>query len=460
MPQSFKCPSCAAPLEYKGERAQKCDFCNSTVIVDSEVRSRFNEAPEGGFGSLLEQAQKLKKVKRLIEAGNKIGAIKEYREIFGCGLAEAKEAVENIEAGRPVVFTSYESGHPADQIPTINIDARGLGEAAKSVGLSLFAIVGVIVLVVGIIAAVILFSVYNTVNKHLATDWTPGSTPSSRTTPVPSPTSTPVPQFAKETFRFGGEGMGAGQFKDNRSIAIDSDGNIYSAEYTGGKVQMFGPDGTFKKLLMVDEDKALLDMVADRNGHLFVLMVGVIYRFDTKTGLELSRIEKVYFEDLAVGLDGLIYATVGMGGSADIVALTADGKEVKRFKNVIEQTSLKRAALENITLDGDGNIYVVDRLGYYILKFSKDGKYVNRFGGKNESGRKGVKGSLDAMVTDIAIDGKGNLFVSQVSDILVFDTNGAYVDSFDSTQAFGMVVTDKNELWVACRPYVVKYEVK
>jgi streptogramin lyase len=149
-----------------------------------------------------------------------------------------------------------------------------------------------------------------------------------------------------------------------------------------------------------------------------------------------------------------------MGSGGDIVALTTDGKEVKRFKKVIEQTSLKRASLENITLDGEGNIYVVDRMGYYILKFSKDGKYINRFGGKNESGRKDVKGSLDASINDIAIDGKGNLFVSMVNNILVFDTNGAYVDSFDTRQAFGMTVTDKNELWVACRPFVVKYEAK
>ncbi len=201
-------------------------------------------------------------------------------------------------------------------------------------------------------------------------------------------------------------------------------------------------------------------MVADRSGNLFVLMVGVIYRFDTKTGQELGRIEKVYFEDLAVGLDGLIYATAGMGGSADIVVLTADGKEVKRFKDVTAQANLKRASLENITLDGDGNMYVVDRMGYYILKFSKDGKYINRFGGKNESGRKDVKGSLDTFPQDIAIDGKGNLFVSMVSNIFVFDTNGAYIDSFDTTQAFGMAVTDKNELWIACRPFVVKYEMK
>ena len=460
MPQSFKCPSCAAPLEYEGTRAQKCHFCGSSVIVDSEVRSHFNEPPGFGAGSLLEQAQRLKEVKQLVESGNKIEAIKRFREIFGCGLKEAKDAVEDIEAGRPLVFTNYQTyqaGHPADRIPAINIDARGLGEAAKSVGMSFAAIILVVLVIMGGIIAVAVYTISSKVSRIPAFDAPTRATP---VTPAPPATPTPKPQYAKEIFRFGGEGMGAGQFKDNRSVAVDSDGNIYSAEYSGGKIQMFDAEGKFKKLLMVDEEKALLDMVADRSGNLFVLMVGVIYRFDTKTGEESRRIEKVYFEDLAVGLDGQVYATASMGGSADIAVLTADGKEVKRFKNVIEQTSLKRASLENITLDGEGNMYVVDRMGYYILKFSKDGKYINRFGGKNESGRKDVKGSLDSFPQDIAIDGKGNLFVSMVSNILVFDTNGAYVDSFDTKQAFGMTVTDKNELWVACRPFVVKYEVK
>ena len=444
MPQSFKCPSCAAPLEYEGTRAQKCDFCGSTVIVDSDVRSRFNETPESGFGSLLEQAQRLKEVKRLIESGNKIGAIKEYREIFGCGLKEAKDAVENIEAGRPIVFTEYQK-----------FDGEEVAKVAKTVGFSFLGIVLAILLFTGIIVAVVLYSISSTINKTISSiKSTTTSNPQIKTTPTATPEK---PQFAKETFRFGGEGMGAGQFKDNRSVAVDSDGNIYSAEYTGGKIQVFGPDGKFKKLLMVDEEKALLDMVADRTGNLYVLMVGVIYRFNTKLGEETSRIEKIYAEDLAIGLDGLLYATVRPG---DIVVMTPEGKEVKRFKDIAAQANLKHPDIQSITLDGEGNIYALDRSGYYVLKFSKDGKYINRFGGKSESGRKDVKGVFGFFPNDIAVDGKGNVFVSMVNNILVFDTNGAYIDSFDTTQAFGMTVTDKNELWVACRPFVVKYETK
>jgi len=40
-------------------------------------------------------------IKAEIAAGNKIAAIKLYRDATGAGLAEAKEAVELIEAGKP-----------------------------------------------------------------------------------------------------------------------------------------------------------------------------------------------------------------------------------------------------------------------------------------------------------------------------------------------------------------------
>jgi hypothetical protein len=39
---------------------------------------------------------KFNDVRALLKAGNKIAAIKEYRQITGVGLAEAKEAVESM----------------------------------------------------------------------------------------------------------------------------------------------------------------------------------------------------------------------------------------------------------------------------------------------------------------------------------------------------------------------------
>ena len=97
----IKCPSCAAPLECDGDAFEKCDFCGSQVAVNQNNVFTQNSI---GFGGLLEQAHKLKEILGLSRNGRKIEAIKLYRETFGVGLAEAKEAVEKLEHGQSVSF--------------------------------------------------------------------------------------------------------------------------------------------------------------------------------------------------------------------------------------------------------------------------------------------------------------------------------------------------------------------
>jgi len=60
-------------------------------------------------------------------------------------------------------------------------------------------------------------------------------------TPTP-----PEPGFAREILAFGSEGTGPGRFDDTRSVAVDADGNIYTAEYSDRRVQKFGPDGEYR----------------------------------------------------------------------------------------------------------------------------------------------------------------------------------------------------------------------
>jgi hypothetical protein len=60
----------------------------------------------------------------------------------------------------------------------------------------------------------------------------------------------------------------------------------------------------------------------------------------------------------------------------------------------------------------------------------------------------------------IAVDGKGRLFVSNINQIFVTDQNGKPLGNFDTNQAFGMAFTDAGDLFVASRPFVVKYKVQ
>src|SRR5882757_9256001 len=71
-----------------------------------------------------------------------------------------------------------------------------------------------------------------------------------------------------------------------------------------------------------------------------------------------------------------------------------------------------------------------ENLSFSILKFSRDGKFITRFGGSSPSGKSEAKGTFNTIPRGIAVDGRGYVFVSLVSNVLVFDTNGAYIDSF------------------------------
>jgi ribosomal protein L7/L12 len=121
--QVFQCPACGANLSYDGgpELSFPCQFCGTSVIVPESLRPQraapsSTPAAGGGLADMAQLAggrlplEKLAEMKRLAQSGQKIEAIRIYREVFGVGLREAKEAVEQLEAGHPLVLTSTSSG--------------------------------------------------------------------------------------------------------------------------------------------------------------------------------------------------------------------------------------------------------------------------------------------------------------------------------------------------------------
>jgi sugar lactone lactonase YvrE len=80
---------------------------------------------------------------------------------------------------------------------------------------------------------------------------------------------------------------------------------------------------------------------------------------------------------------------------------------------------------------------------------------VNRFGGSGHQ-----PGQFSA-AHSIAVDGKGRVFVGDIQGIQVFDTDGRFLTVVKvDGPAFGMVFNDQNELLVAARNKVIKYQLK
>jgi hypothetical protein len=148
-PTSLNCPACGAPLDVDGTRAViRCKFCGNVSLVpgvlpsqaaapasaldeirqlaggnaadaieryrqtygvdQQEAREAIDALQAGrlvtptapGMRAPEELTRALEQVQKLLQAGNKIEAIKVYRQNFDVGLARAKFAIDQIEAGR------------------------------------------------------------------------------------------------------------------------------------------------------------------------------------------------------------------------------------------------------------------------------------------------------------------------------------------------------------------------
>lgn len=104
MPGTFNCPMCGAPLDYsKGENTVRCPYCGNSVIIPAELLPKSPETPipPPDPAKVFITPQQLLEIKQLLRDGQKIEAIKIYRQATTLGLKEAKDAVDAIEAASP-----------------------------------------------------------------------------------------------------------------------------------------------------------------------------------------------------------------------------------------------------------------------------------------------------------------------------------------------------------------------
>jgi hypothetical protein len=271
-----------------------------------------------------------------------------------------------------------------------------------------------------------------------------------------APKKAPVKSFANALLDFGKEGIGPGMFTDARSIAVDGAGRIYVGEYTGGRIQVFDPEGKFVTQWSIGDRKTLLrGLASDRKGTLYVVEGGRIDRYRGETGEKLGQVmyERNGFDDVAVGADGGLVAA-WQSNRDDIVTFDANGKLVRTIPEAISGASGDSELAMRVAVDGAGFIYALGRFNNGVFKFGRDGKFINRFGNDGDQA-----GQFRAAYS-IAVDGYGRVYVGDMKGIQVFDANGRYLSLIDvKGVAFGMVFNDKNELFVVARDHVVKYAV-
>ena len=334
-------------------------------------------------------------------------------------------------------------GRPAHVISKIDIN---IGPAAKATAKK---VIWVLILVPVLILVVVLAAIFGIVSGLRKTI-------SSVATPAGSRTADSANAFARPVLQFGSEGIGPGMMTDARSIALDAKGNMYVGEYLGGRIQVFDAKGNFITQWMVDPKMPLRGLAADRKGTVYIVQRGTIKRYDAQTGELLGTVsysEGDGFDDVTTTADGGLVCA-WQRHRDDIVRFDSNGKTIQTIRAAVSTPADRSELNTRVAVDGRGNIYALGSFTSGVFKFSPDGRFVNRFGGSgNQAGQlSGVRA--------IAVDGKGRVFVSDSKGVQVFDSDGRYLNVFKTDGVpFGMVFNDQNELFVAARTKVIKFEL-
>jgi DNA-binding beta-propeller fold protein YncE len=394
MIHTLKCPSCAAPLDYEDDHDRpsvRCPFCNNLVVVPDDLRRK---------------------------------------------------------DGPQVVVTSYSTG----------------GRHVKLNPVVGYVIVGGVLLFVG----GILFGVIRTINSvadGVSRSMQPPPRPQPPNIVIPpippgllgDPKATPTPgppAYANVLLKFGSEGIGPGSFTDARSIALDGEGRIYVGEYTGGRIQVFDAEGKFITQWFADRTMPLRGLAADRRGAVYVVQRGKIQKFEGMTGRPLGEVSyqrNSGFDDVVATPDGGLVAAWDHH-TDDIIRFDSSLRPVKVVSKAMSGQTDRSELNLRVAADGAGNLYGLGTFNDSVVKYTPEGRFVNRFGGSG-----GEPGQIRA-ASAIAVDNKGRVYVSDIKGVQVFDPNGRYLDVFKPDgPAFGMVFNDRNELFIAARTHVIKF---
>lgn len=418
MPARLQCPACSGPLDlpHTHSTTVRCPYCGTGVLLTERLgRVEASAAHEGHPETIAE-------VVRLLRAGRKIEAVKLYRERFGGGLKEAKDAVERIAAGQPPGTL------PAPASPKWFPGCM-------------------VVLLLIVLGVAVVLATRRTPDPPAAAE--PMPVPAGPAASVPQPEPEP-PRFAEPVLRFGSEGTGAGRFTDARSVAVDGQGRIYVAEYSGGRVQVFDSLGTFLTQWTADPKMPLVDLEADRGGTVYVVQRGDIRRYEGATGKALGELAsggRASYSDVAPALDGTFWAVTWPHG---VVHLDRDGSVLRTLD--IREVIGDDASPARVAVAGTGDLYVTDQWTGEIYRLDRSGRFVDRFGDRRAGS-----------TSHLAVDGRGRVYVSDLgSGIRVFDPDGRQLASFADGVVFGIAINDRDEIFAALRNRheVVKYRLR
>ena len=231
-------------------------------------------------------------------------------------------------------------------------------------------------------------------------------------------------EFIRE---FGGKGEDAGEFAKKTSFAFDRDGGIYIVDAENLRIQKLDPDGRFLfEIQGTDPDKFLLinpmDIAVGVDGTIYIVDWITVQVDDTESPRIFNYAPCVHrfdSEGAFVASYPLQDLTKRIGTlEAAAPALDAEGN----YALIIPQGDTQRSLL--LTVDDEGGIYVFDN--GFIYKLDANGNPAGTF----VTTQPGA-GQLDKPA-DITVDREGNLYIvdQDAHRVLKYDREGQFLLSF------------------------------
>lgn len=420
MSQTFHCPNCNGPLTgATHEMVIECPFCGSSVVVPESLRASRGDAATTAT-PVFEQAEVLAQIMAQLQAGHKIEAIKLYRNLTGQGLKEAKDAIDRLQQGEPVIIQS-------EPVQASRIKVQVSPEAVKTVvkagtGMGCLAslfIIGMVIITIGVPLYFALPELRQGIGALLVL-----------TTLTPQATATPTPvPLAQLSLAFGRAGSGPGYFEDARTISVDPQGRIFVGDYSPGRIQAFDAAGSFLWQYLTPGDTDYIDgLAADLTGKLYALVGRDIHVFAAETGQLLAEWETApghvgWYEVIAVTPKAEVVAV----HPRELVKYDSQGNLVLHLGGVqqsfIETIGVSEFGLRftGLAVDGQGNLYLSTSENF-VLKLDENGHLIDRLPGV----------LADDDIETIAVDGQGNIAWVYTYNPVLSDPNGKILGDFES----------------------------
>ncbi|MBD7910612.1 NHL repeat-containing protein [Clostridium cibarium] len=256
---------------------------------------------------------------------------------------------------------------------------------------------------------------------------------------------------------FGGKGTDSGKLNDARYITIDSDDNVWMADYTDGRIQQFNNSGEFIKMIQINADKhdskLIKGLVADMNGNLYVSSGSTIQKYKTADGsLKATFNEKDYYGPLAVSKDNNIYLITSSAIENTLFKLNSDGTILARFNNIIKKVNKDDPGMNaTLALDSSGNIYIFSEYNKKIYVYNSNGEFI-KYLDLNFNNK-------DTDIETISIDNNDNLYIKSFNGNYKFDLNGNLLNVLPTKNYYSTAIDSRGNIYMPENGDIFEYNL-